>query len=75
MEKLKQYLSSLPAHEKAAYAASCGTTLGYLRKAIYKKPHPVMDAALARLLDEHSGGFVSKAELRPDVWPELVKAA
>jgi len=71
METLLLYLNSLSPSEQAAYAARCGTTVGYLRKAISKRQR--FDGALARLLDEQSGGVVKRALLRPDIWPELVE--
>lgn len=70
MEKLRTYLNSLKPLHQADYAARCGTTVGYLRKAICIGQE--FDGALARLLDEESDGQVSKAELRPDIWPELL---
>jgi len=75
MEELKRYLNSLSKPDQVAYAKACLTTLGYLRKAVYSESKPTFDAALARLLDENSGGVVKKHALRPDVWPELVDAA
>lgn len=69
MEKLRAYLNSLPTQEQIAYAARCGTTLGYLRKAISKNTK--FDGELCRKLDEESGGLVPKASLRPGIWPEL----
>lgn len=71
MEKLRTYLNSLPIKNQQAYAEKCGTTIGYLRKALSESPR--MDGALCRLLDENSGGNVPRASLRPDIWPELTK--
>jgi DNA-binding transcriptional regulator YdaS (Cro superfamily) len=34
MEKLRAYINSLPNKKKIEFAAACGTSLGYLRKAI-----------------------------------------
>jgi DNA-binding transcriptional regulator YdaS (Cro superfamily) len=34
-----------------------------------------IDGHLARLLDEESKGRVCRADLRPDIWPELIKEA
>lgn len=69
METLRNYLNSLPLEDQAAYALRCGTTIGYLRKAISKKHR--LDGALARRLDIESCGLVSRSELRSDIWPEL----
>lgn len=71
MFTLKNYLNSLPVKEQIAYASKCGTTVGYLRKAISVRAK--MDGALCRKLDEESGGVVARASLRPDIWPELAE--
>lgn len=67
METLREYLGTLAPAEQAAYAVRAGTTIGYLRKALSKGQK--FDGALARRLDEESGGAVSRATLRPDIWP------
>lgn len=69
MEALRNYINSLALEDQESYAIRCGTTIGYLRKAISKRHR--MDGALVRQLDENSGGVVSRADLRPDIWPEL----
>lgn len=66
MESLRGYLSTLSVAEQAAYAVRCGTTIGYLRKALSTQPR--LDGALARKLCDESGGAVSKEELRPDIF-------
>lgn len=66
MESLRLYLNSLPPAEQSAYAKRCGTTIGYLRKALSTKPN--LDGALARRLDEESDGKVPRGELRPDIF-------
>ena len=71
METLRIYLNSLERAEQEKYAAKCGTTIGYLRKALSKGSR--LDGALCRLLHENSGGKVNKGALRPDIWPELIK--
>lgn len=68
MDKLRAYLNSLSRAEQAEYAAACGTTIGYLRKAL--STNPSLDGALCRLLDEQSAGLVPRQSLRPDIWPE-----
>jgi len=73
MEKLRLYINSLSPEQRESFAASCGTTVGYLRKAISSKTK--FDGALARRIDESSLGHICRAELRPDIWPELVKAS
>lgn len=73
MESLRICLNSLSRTDQASYAIRCGTTIGYLRKALSKKSK--LDGMLARLLDEEPGGQVCRADLRPDIWPELIKEA
>lgn len=67
MESLRRYLNSLTPARQSAYAKRCGTTIGYLRKALSTKPN--LDGALVRRLDEESGGKVPRNDLRPDIWP------
>ena len=69
METLRTYLNGLDRPAQAAYAERCGTTLGYLRKAISRGHR--LDGGLARRLDIESGGRVRREELRGDIWPEL----
>jgi hypothetical protein len=66
-EWLKNYLSTLTQPQQADYARRCGTSIGYLRKALYSRP--LFDGKLCRRLDEESGGAVPRESLRPDVWP------
>lgn len=73
METLRSYLATLPVPEQADYAARCGTTIGYLRKALSTKPK--LDGALVRRLDEESGGAVDREELRPDIFGAAQEAA
>ncbi len=68
MDTLRTYLSSMPVSQQADYAKRAGTTIGYLRKALSKGQR--FDGALARRLDEQSGGAVSRLELRPDIFGE-----
>ncbi len=65
METLRDYLNSLPVDEQAAFAARCGTTVGYLRKAIsIRQP---INAATAIAIERESGGAVTCESLRRDV--------
>jgi hypothetical protein len=68
METLRAYLATLSPDDQSAYAARCGTTIGYLRKALSTKPR--LDGALVRRLDEESGGAVSRVDLREDIFGE-----
>lgn len=71
METLRTYLATLTPDDQAAYAKRCGTTIGYLRKALSTKPR--LDGALVRQLDEESNGKVSRHDLRADIFGELPK--
>ena len=71
METLRKFLNSLSREQQIAYAKRCNTSIGYLRKAITM--HPKMDGALCLRLEQESYGQVKKQDLRPDIWPELVK--
>jgi hypothetical protein len=75
MESLRAYLKTLTPDEQADYAVRCGTTIGYLRKAL--SAQPALDGALVRRLSEQSNGAVLKHELRNDIWdtPKPAKRA
>ncbi len=66
MDTLRTYLATMPPAKQAEYAKRAGTSIGYLRKALSKGQR--FDGALARRLDEESRGFVSRHDLRPDVF-------
>jgi hypothetical protein len=68
MQSLRQYLNSLSVPDQTAYAKRCGTTIGYLRKAITVKQR--MKGALCRRLHEESGGKVLLEDLQPEIWAE-----
>jgi DNA-binding transcriptional regulator YdaS (Cro superfamily) len=72
MEELRFYINSLSTEQREAFATACGTSIGYLRKAICIGSK--LDGALARRVEEASFGHVKKEMLRPDIWPELVAA-
>ena len=70
MQKLLIYLNGLKKDDRAAYAAACDTTEGYLRKAISKGQS--LGAELCILLERESNRKVSCEDLRPDVdWAYL----
>jgi DNA-binding transcriptional regulator YdaS (Cro superfamily) len=70
MDALRDYLNSLEPAEQMAYAKRCGTTIGYLRKALSTKPR--IDTSLVIELERESAGAVSCESLRPDVdWSYL----
>lgn len=67
---LKSYLKSLTPSEQTRFAKRCGTTLGYLRKAMSKRQN--FGEALLVALDRESGGAVPCEKLRPDIdWAYL----
>jgi hypothetical protein len=67
MDTLRAYLTTLSTADQADYALRCGTSIGYLRKAISKGQR--FDGGLVRQLHVQSQGAVSLTELRPDIWP------
>ncbi|MCL2298363.1 MAG: helix-turn-helix domain-containing protein [Proteobacteria bacterium] len=70
MDKLRQYLNSLSLCEQLDYARRCGTTAGYLRKAISVAQKLKLDLCVR--LDRASAGAVRCEDLRPDVdWAYL----
>lgn len=77
MEKLLQYLNSMPRDRQEAFAASCGTSVGYLKKACYK--HQEIGTALSVLIEKNSGCAVTRKDLHPHdwaaKWPEMQTAA
>lgn len=74
MESLRAYLNGLELEEQRRFAALCGTTLGYLRKAISTDPR--LSPAICAQAEVHSGGAVTRIDLRPSdwhrIWPELI---
>jgi len=70
METLRLFLNSLAKPEQDAFAKRCGTSLGYLRKAISVKPK--LSESLVIALERESGGAVPCELLRPDIdWEYL----
>lgn len=76
MSKLLSYLNGLPKDERARYIAACGTSEGYLRKAISIGQQ--LGSALCVKLEANSLRAVTRKDLRPNdwqrIWPELVEA-
>lgn len=69
-ESLRAYLKTLDVAEQVLYAERCGTTLGYLRKALSTKERISESTAIA--LDRESAGAVPVESVRPDVdWSYL----
>jgi len=74
MDKLRQYLNSLSPSDQAAYALRCGTTIGYLRKALSLRQRLGLDLCIS--LDRESCREVPCELLRSDVdWAYLLSTA
>jgi hypothetical protein len=77
MEKLRIYLNSLPTDQQRDFAVLCGTTIGYLRKAISEKQS--LGILTSVKIEQNSNGAVTRIDLHPDnfaeYWPELAEAA
>lgn len=77
MEKLRIYLNGLSTDEQKQFALACGTSLGYLRKAISEKQ--ALGILTSVKIEQQSQGQVTRIDLHPDnyadYWPELEAAA
>ncbi len=71
---LKTYLKELASDEaREQFAKNCGTSAGHMRNCIYD-PKKELAPATCVLVERHSGGAVTRRELRTDwqaIWPEL----
>ena len=76
MERLRAHLRTLSVDEQRAYAMRCGTTIGYLRKALSLDLR--LRAHVCVALERESAGAVTRRDLRPDdwqdIWPELAES-
>ena len=71
MEKLRKYINALTPPEQEAFAGRCGTTVGYLRKAISTDQR--VSEGLCMRIGIESGGVVRVQDLRPDLdWVYLL---
>lgn len=74
MESLRKYLNSLTPAEQADFAAACGTSVGYLRKAISIGQQ--LGESLAISIERESERAITVEELRPDVdWAVIRNSA
>ena len=77
MNKLLTFINRLSEPQRAAFCALCGTTVGYLRKAI--SVGHLLNPALCVAIERTTGGAVTRRDLRPadwrDIWPELAEQA
>jgi len=70
MDKLLKYLNRLSKEGRLRFSKACGTSEGYLRKAI--SVHQPLGSDLCIRIDRESAGDVSCEDLRPDVdWAYL----
>jgi DNA-binding transcriptional regulator YdaS (Cro superfamily) len=70
MKVLTAYLNDLAVVDQQAFAQRCGTSLGYLRKAV--SAGQKLGESLCISIDRESGGAVPCEALRPDVdWAYL----
>lgn len=65
MKQLLSYLNGLPRPERLEFARRCGTSEGYLRKAVSKAQR--LDGGLCINIDRESGGAVPCECLRSDI--------
>lgn len=65
MDKLRAYLNGLTVSEQTHFAARCGTTIGYLRKALAVNQR--IGESICIALERESGRSVRCEDLRPDV--------
>lgn len=76
MNELRIYLNNLSLDEQRDFASQCGTSIGYLRKALSKNHD--LGAALCVLIERASNGEVTRKHLHPcdwtSIWPELAAA-
>lgn len=74
MDKLKSLLRQMTLEEQARFCFACGTTLGYMRKAL--SVGAIFRPALCVSIEQESKGLVTRCDLHPDdwqdIWPELV---
>ena len=65
MECIREYLNQLPVIEQERFAVKCGTTLGYLRKAISKGQ--ALGENIVINMERESGRKIRCEQVRPDV--------
>lgn len=74
MEALRNHLNDLTTDQQTALADRCGTSVGYLRKAI--SVGQTLGAATCVAIEVATRRHVMRWDLRPDdwhlIWPELV---
>ena len=74
--KLRSYFFSLDKPDRMSFAANVHTSVGHLNNCAYGYTTP--NAALCVLIEQASGGEVTRQELRDDwqaIWPELTETS
>jgi DNA-binding transcriptional regulator YdaS (Cro superfamily) len=72
MDELRKFLNSISTEEQTEFAIRAGTTIGYLRKAIYSRKRKKFDVNLVIGIEKASYRKVRREQLRPDVdWKYL----
>lgn len=70
---LKTYLAPMSADQREEFASRCGTSRGHLQNVMYGVRPCAPELAVQ--IEKHSGGEVTRKDLRPDdweaIWPEL----
>lgn len=74
MDKLRAYLNSLSTDDQYFFARRCGTTIGYLRKALSVGATRRLGTDICIALERESKGAVRCEDLRPDVNWEYVRS-
>lgn len=73
MDKLLKFLNGLNKDAREAFAIACGTSVGYLRKAV--SSGQLLNATTCVRIEQESCGQIIREELHPDdwqdIWPEL----
>ncbi len=72
MKKLLDYLNSLPKDARTSLCLACGTSEGYLRKAVSKKSK--LGADLCISLERETRAAVRCEDLRPEVDWAFIRA-
>lgn len=73
MDKLLQYLNSLSKDARTTFCGSCGTSEGYLRKAVSKSQQ--LGGDLCILIERESKSAVRCEDLRPDADWAFIRAS
>lgn len=73
MHEILDYLRDLPTGDRAGFAERCGTTVGYLRKAVSAKQQLGVDLCIR--LERESGGVLRCERLCPSLDWDYLRAS